>query len=252
MELTLKTKVDPRIRTILFDLHHTLTEVRESPNVLLKRIAAECDVDLSGFSEEELQIGFTRIMGWFADFQIENDVGPRWGGQVEDWIEADRRMFEALGITDLSYETIFEIEKRWKYETCHTNFETILDDAFDVVEELHSRGYKLGICTRRHDNPTELIEKSGLSQYISTIQWSGVPGYTKPNPYILISAAIELGVNPRCCAYVGNIVELDVYAAIRADMLPILTTWANPEEANEAPDHTIVVDTISDLLELFS
>lgn len=247
----MKTTIDPRIRTILFDLHHTLTEVRESPYALLRRIAAEYDVDLSGFSDDDLQIGFTRIMGWFADFQIENDVGPRWGGQVEDWIEADRRMFESLGFTELSYETIFEIEKRWKYETCHTDFETVLDEATDVIKELHSRGYKLGICTRRHDDPSELIERSGLSQYISIIQWSGVPGYTKPNPYILILAAIDLDVNPRLCSYVGNIVELDVHAAIRADMLPILTTWANPEEAHKVPNSTIVIDTISDLLELF-
>ena len=243
--------VDPRIRTILFDLHHTLTQIRETPHALLKRIAAEFDVDLSGFSEEDLQIGFTRIMGWFAEFQIKNNVGQKWGGQIEDWIEADRRMFEALGFNDLSYETIYGIEKRWKHETCHTDFETLTEDAIEIIKRLHERGYILGICTRRHDDPSELIQKSGLNQYISTLQWSGVPGYTKPNPYLLILAALDLGVNPRLCTYVGNIVELDVYAALRAEMLPILTTWANPEEGEKAPSNTVVIDTLYDLLELF-
>jgi HAD superfamily hydrolase (TIGR01549 family) len=245
-------KPDPRIRTILFDLHHTLTKLRESPNALLKRIAAEYNVDLSGFSEEDLQIGFTRIQGWFAEFQIMNDVGLKWGGKAEDWIEADRRMFEALGMADLSYEIIYEIEKRWKYETCHTDFEMFKEDAIEVIKELHTRGYTLGICTRRHDDPSKLIQKFGLDQYISTMQYSGVPGYAKPNPYLLILAAIELNVNPRLCTYVGNIVELDVYAAIRANMLPILTTWANPEEADKAPKEAIVIDSIHDLLDLFS
>jgi phosphoglycolate phosphatase-like HAD superfamily hydrolase len=78
-----------------------------------------------------------------------------------------------------------------------------------------------------------------------------VPGYTKPNPYLLIQAAMELGVNPRLCAYVGNLVDLDVIAAIRADMLPILTTWANPEETDKAPEQAIVVESLQELLELF-
>jgi hypothetical protein len=112
---------------------------------------------MSDFSDEEMQIGFTRIEGWFADFQIKNDVGPKWGGKVEDWIEADRRMFEALGIKNLSDETIFGIETRWKHETCHTDFETLTEDTVDVIQQLHTRDYLLGICTRRHDNPTELI-----------------------------------------------------------------------------------------------
>jgi putative hydrolase of the HAD superfamily len=244
-------EIDARIRTILFDLHHTLTRTRESPYALLRKITEEHDVDLSGFSDEDLQFGFTRIDGWFAKFQIKNNVNPKWGGDVEDWIEADRRMFESLGIKNLSYETIFEIEKQWKYETCHTNFETFTEDAVEVIKQLYDREYTLGICTRRHDNPSELIQKSGLDEFISTIQWSGVPGYAKPNPYLLILAAIELGVNPRLCAYVGNIVELDVYAAIRADMLPILTTWANPEEADKASNHAIVIGSIQDLLDLF-
>ena len=246
-----KKKPDSRIRTILFDLHHTLTKLRENPNTLLKRIAAEYDVDLSSFSEEDLQIGFTRILGWFAEFQIKNNVGPQWGGRIEDWIEADRRMFETLGLTDLSYETIYGIEKRWKHETTHTDFEIFREDAIEVIKELHARGYTLGICTRRHDNPSELIQKFGLDQYFSTVQYSGVPGYTKPNPYLLILAAIELDVNPRLCTYVGNIVELDVHSAIRADMLPILTTWANPKEADKAPNQTIVINLISDILDLF-
>jgi putative hydrolase of the HAD superfamily len=244
-------KPDPRIRTILFDLHHTLTQTRESPHALLRRISAEYDVDLSNFSDEDMQIGFTRIEGWFADFQIKNDVDPKWGGNVDDWIEADRKMFEALGIKNLSDETIFGIETQWKHETCHTDFETLTEDAVDVIRQLHERNYILGICTRRHDNPSELIQKSGLDKYISTIQWSGVPGYAKPNPYSLIQAARELGVNPRLCAYVGNLVELDVSAAIRADMLPVLTTWANREEAYKAPKQAIVIESLQELLELF-
>ncbi|TXT55221.1 MAG: hypothetical protein BAJATHORv1_40131 [Candidatus Thorarchaeota archaeon] len=46
----------------------------------------------------------------------------------------------------------------------------------------------------------------------------------------------------------GNYVSADVEAAIRADMTPILVTWANSEEKEKAPEGTIILNSPSELL----
>jgi HAD superfamily hydrolase (TIGR01549 family) len=158
-------------------------------------------------------------------------------------------MYEALGFKDLSDSAMYKIEETWK-EVLNT-WESLRSDARDTLYELHNRGYLLGICTRRPDDPTELLQKWDILDLISTVQWSSVPGYSKPSPYTLIMAADELGVNPFRCAMVGNSAEADIGAAQRAGMIPILTTWADPEEAEKAPADTWIITEVSDLLELF-
>jgi phosphoglycolate phosphatase-like HAD superfamily hydrolase len=120
------------------------------------------------------------------------------------------------------------------------------------LEELQRRGYHLGICTRRPDDPTDILRKFGIHHLLSTIQWSSVPGYSKPHPFTLILAADEMGVNPLHCVFVGNSVDADIVAAQRAGMIPILTTWANPEEIEKSHEGMYTIGEVSELLDLFS
>ncbi|MFW9933801.1 MAG: hypothetical protein ACFFDR_14285, partial [Candidatus Thorarchaeota archaeon] len=57
-----------------------------------------------------------------------------------------------------------------------------------------------------------------------------------------------LEINPHHCFFVGNYVNADVEAAIRCEMQPVLLTWANPDEAEKAPDSCIVLDKPFDLV----
>ena len=60
-----------------------------------------------------------------------------------------------------------------------------------------------------------------------------------------------MNINPRLCAYVGNQVNTDVQASIRAEMLPILTVWYDSKEKDLAPDDVIVIDKVIELLDIF-
>ena len=44
---------------------------------------------------------------------------------------------------------------------------------------------------------------------------------------------------------------MDVGAAIRAYMVPILVTWADPKDAEKAPKYTIVIESLLELLDMF-
>jgi HAD superfamily hydrolase (TIGR01549 family) len=237
------------IKAILFDQHLTITDVTDDILSMTRKAAHSGGISLEGFSDEEISSTLQSVNEWFSLFQIEHDVDIFYGSEVEHWIEANRVMFEQLGIRDLSDEHLISIERNWRERL--KSWEVLRSDAEVTLSELHKRGYKLGICTRRPDDPTNQLREWGIYEILSTIQWTSVPGYSKPYPYTLILAANEIGVNPIRCAYVGNSIEADIIAAQRAGMLPVLTTWSKPEAVENAPEGTLVVGELSELLDLF-
>ncbi|MFW9833287.1 MAG: HAD family hydrolase [Candidatus Thorarchaeota archaeon] len=237
------------MRAILLDLHETITEVHEDIPSITRRVSHAGGVDLSNISNDQLDIALEKVIEWINPYQLENDVDIRFGSEIEHWTQANRIMYEALGIEGLSDEDLNLIEQIWKEEL--KTWEELRPDAISTLTELKNRGYVLGVCTRRTDDPTELLKKWGVLNLLSTVQWTSVPGYAKPNPYTLILAAEEIEVNPLRCAFVGNRVDADIDAAVRAGMVPVLTTWADPEEAEKAPPGTHIIREFSELLRLF-
>jgi phosphoglycolate phosphatase-like HAD superfamily hydrolase len=239
------------LQVLLFDLHHTLTDLRESLPSLFRKVSEEHGVDLSDFDDKEINDAFQKAEPWFAEYQVDENVPPSWGQRPEDWVEADRLVLEELGFKDLPDSLLVTIEDRWKHLARDKDFEFFPDDSVKAVRELHQRGYRLGVCTRRHDNPQGLILRNSLQDIFTVVEWSGVPGYAKPSAYTLLKASEALGVNPRLCAFVGNYVGRDIKAALRAEMLPVLLTWATPWEGKKAPEGAIVLESPLDLLDVF-
>ncbi len=240
-----------KIRGIFFDLHHTLTKTRVDFLGLTREAAKVAGIDIRQVTDEKLKEAFTKVSPWINNYQIEKDVTLHWGTEPEHWIDINREFLGQLGLDNITDQALIQFERAWK-DITKTNWEFLVEDAKSVLEELRQRGYVLGLCTRRHDDPGPLLERWSIINLFSSVQWTAVPGYAKPSPYTLIQASFDTGINPRLCTYVGNTVDADVGAAINAEMLPILTTWANPQEALQAPDKTIVIDTLSELLEMFS
>ncbi len=237
-----------QISAILFDLHHTLTELIEEIPKLWRRVSIKNGVDISHLDDGTIWEAMKTADSIIHQYQLENDVDPHWGDEPEEWVFVDRLLFEYLGIKNLTDDIIIKIENEFQ----KTPIERFTDDALLTVRELHRRGYLLGICTRRTSNPEPFIERMGIRDLFATVQWGGVIGYSKPSPYTLLNASKELGVNPRLCAFVGNYVNADIEAAIRCEMMPILLTWANPNESPKAPQGTLVLENASDLLQVFT
>jgi len=126
-----------------------------------------------------------------------------------------------------------------------------LESCRPVLQTLYDRGYRLGIASNRRNDPIPHLDSAKIEHLFDAIEYSCVPGYRKPSPFMLLQAASKLGVNPRKCAYVGDKVEHDVGAARRADFLPILIVWCDKEEAGWASEDLIVIDHMEELLDLF-
>lgn len=236
------------IKALIFDLGGTLYRPVSDMCGLTKNFLEENEVgDGREVSESTIRAALKEPDEWLSDYMINNNVDIHWQPRPEQWIEYDRMLLETLGVTDV--EVVYQYQSKWNDFVQKTRPE-IIEDCKSELESLHSRGFKLGIASNRFSDPTSILERDSILHLFDAIEYSNVPGYRKPSPYMLLRVAEQLRTNPKRCAYVGNIVEFDVVAAERAEMIPILLTWVDSHEVHKITSDVIVIEHLADLSEI--
>jgi HAD superfamily hydrolase (TIGR01549 family) len=202
----------------------------------------------SDFSDVDILAATKEPDEWLTSYMIENDVDRHWKPELEHWIEYDRRLLAALGVKDRE-DVVQNYQKEWDNFHEEASHE-LIEGCKEGLEELKRRGFKLGIASNRFTDPTHPLEYAGIHHLFDAVEYTNVPRYRKPSPYMLVKVAEAFGTNPHRCAYVGNIVEYDVVSATRAGMIPILLTWCNPQEEEKISSDTVVIEHIKDLMEI--
>ncbi len=200
------------------------------------------------FSDKAIVAATKEPDEWLDNYMIENDVDIHWKPEHEHWIEYDRLILATLGVKDRE-DVVQDYQKEWdKFHEIASP--ELMEGCKKGLEELKRRGFKLGIASNRFTDPSQLLQDSGIHHFFDAVEYTNVPGYRKPSPYLLVKVAAALGTNPHRCLYVGNIVEYDVVSATRAGMIPVLLTWCDPQEEEKVSSDTIVIEHIKDLLEI--
>jgi len=240
------------IDTIIFDLGGTLYNPLEGLVSLARRYLIEAGIDdCENLTDEEIEKALdTQRNDWLIKYMLDNNVGPHWEPTREEWIKYDRILLEVLCIEGDLDALAVAYQDKWDEFTTRVHDYTLIDGCKEGLEKMAAQGYKLGIASNRFGDPTNMLEKDGIAKFFGSIEYSAVPGYAKPSPYMLLQVAQELGSNPMRCAYVGNIVEYDVVSANQAGMVPILITWVDPEQRELAPEGTVIINHICELEEM--
>jgi HAD superfamily hydrolase (TIGR01549 family) len=237
------------ISGIIFDLGGTLFSPASDMCGLTRDFLSDSGIGESrDFSDEVIIASLKEPDEWLIKYMIENDVDIHWKPEHEHWLEYDRILLASLGVKNRE-DIVLNYQKEWDRFHEVAGHELMVG-CKESLEELKKRGFKLGIASNRFTDPTHLLEKMGIHQFFDIVEYTNVPGYRKPSPYMLVKVAADIGTNPHRCAYVGNIVETDVVAATRAGMIPVLLTWCDPEEEEKVTSDTVVIEHIKDLLEI--
>ncbi|MHA1906762.1 MAG: HAD family hydrolase [Candidatus Thorarchaeota archaeon] len=241
------------IDTIIFDLGGTLYKPLEGLVSLARRHLIEAGIeDCEDLTDDEIEKALdSQRNDWLTKYMIENNVGPQWEPSREEWIKYDRILLEVLCVDGDLDSLAAAYQDKWDEFTERVN-PPLIEGCREGLERMTSRGYKLGVASNRFGDPTRILDDDDIAQFFGAIEYSAVPGYAKPSPYMLLQVAQELGSNPMRCAYVGNIVEYDVVASNNAGMLPVLLTWVDPEQRDYAPEGTVIIDHISELENLLT
>jgi HAD superfamily hydrolase (TIGR01509 family) len=232
---------------ISFDIGGTLIEPFILPvfKVHKKFIIQVCDDDCN-FSDEEIANAIDVAEEEVWKLVPEKNVDYFFSD--EDWTKRNRIILKTLGITEMLDERASHMQTLWT-GILAANPHKLKPAAKEVLEQLKQRGYALGISTNWYD-PRELLTSYGIYDMFQSIQFSIVPGYCKPAPYMLIQNAHEMGVNPLKCAFIGDDIKRDIPAAKSAGMHPILIVNEG-KEIIPGDDGLTVIHKLNELLELF-
>ncbi|MHA1882114.1 MAG: HAD family hydrolase [Candidatus Thorarchaeota archaeon] len=236
------------IEAIIFDLGGTLYRPARNLVELTQQHLSECGV--TGYSLEQIEKSLLQERVECLDhFMIKNNVEPHWEPTREDWLYYDIHFLRNLGLEENLEEIAEQYQQKWDAYLENVRNQ-LINGCKQTLEDLKAQGYTLGIASNRIGDPAIHLERDDILELFDAIEYTFVPGYAKPSPYMLLKVAKLLETNPMNCIYVGNIVGFDVIAAQRADMTPVLLTWCDPDETEKAPENTIMISHIRELLRL--
>ena len=125
---------------------------------------------------------------------------------------------------------------------------TIYDGIPDIIANLASSGYAMGICTsKRADYATKIVKLFGLSEHFSFVDGGGV-GIEKRQQ---IERLVANGINANSAIMIGDR-AIDVSAGKTNQLSSVGVLWGfgdRDELVDAAPDH--LLESPDDLLDLF-
>ena len=237
------------IKAIIFDLGDTLYTLPYSIEGYHMKFLKNIQGNDFMVSTEELDTAHEKAELALSKLVDDRATGPDYSLSTDEWIFFDRVLLESLGVRKDIEEKSRAYQKLWD-QLLKSQPNVLREGAKEVLGELASRGYQMGVATNWAEDPHELLLSSGIRHLFQSLQWTLVKGYSKPSPYMLIMNAHELGVNPLRCAFVGNKVNLDVDAARRAGMKPVLLAESNYADNASDIDY-LVINRLEELLDYF-
>ena len=130
---------------------------------------------------------------------------------------------------------------------------TIYEGVREVLTELRSRGYLLGVASNKSlSRVTADMDHLQLHGLMHAIVTSEDTVQRKPHPAPLLKLAEKLQVTPQHCVYIGDY-RGDVIAAREAGMLSVAVMWGTifPTDTLLPENPTYIAHHPQDLLHLF-
>jgi putative hydrolase of the HAD superfamily len=235
------------IEAIFIDLGNTLRILVKDPEHMAR--ARQRMVELVGTDEDpvafvaRLDERYKVYRKWAFENLREAPESEMW----TRWLTPD---FPAERIAPLGPELTYQYRQSMGRRV-------VVHQGREVVEELQKRGYVLGIISNligKREIP-EWLETENFAPYFKTVMLSSVLGIRKPDPAIYLEAARRAGVEPACCAYVGDNLKRDVTGA-RAAGFGMVVIMVSPEKLldetitdENRPD--VIIPEFINLLDVF-
>lgn len=197
-------------RAVFFDVGDTLLTIPNA-NAVMKTV-----LDRFDFVRDEEQIGeyftaaykqlyYGRSPDEYAACSPETDRAF--------WVALYRHMLERLGAMEHTSEEVI-------HEWCHVLYDVftapehyvVFPDVIETLDELRSRGFRLGVISNFADSLPRILKAKGLAPYFDPMIVSTEVGLEKPDPAIFRLALERSGLPADQVLYVGDHEINDVYA----------------------------------------
>ncbi len=195
------------LRAVLFDAAETLFTTRVSVGSIYGSLAREYG---SEASNEAIHAAFLR------HFRGAGPVSPE--NQKNWWKDIVHRVFSDVGMVrdfDRFFEQVYDSfrdSQNWR----------LFPETQSVLQELKSRGLKLGIVSNFDDRIYSVMRSLDILAFFDVVTISSEAGYCKPDVRIFETAVRAMSVPPAAILFVGDSLHDDVEAGLQAGLQAVL------------------------------
>lgn len=195
------------------------------------------------------------LMSWQHTFRtLEN--------READEGELTKTFGEPLDITirrffpDVPVDESIEIYRSYQREN-FTGLITLFPGMAELLKELKTQGYKIGLVTSRlYHTTVQGLEKYGIKEYFDAIVTPEDTDRHKPDPEPILIALQKLGAEPEAAVMLGDTL-FDLKCAKNAHVESVLVSWSlalrgatRETLGDDAPDY--IIDSPEELFEILS
>jgi putative hydrolase of the HAD superfamily len=196
-----------KFRAVLFDAAETLFTTRGSVGEIYGRVARKYG---SKVSSDVIQEAFFRHFKGAGPLSLDDQ--KRW------WKDTVHRVFNDVGMVQNFDQFFDEVYEKFRGAQGWVLF----PETLEVLEELKRRKFKLGVISNFDTRIYSVMESLGIRDFFDAITLSSETGYSKPDREIFDAAVAAIGLPASQILFVGDSLEDDVEAGLRAGLRAVL------------------------------
>ena len=211
------------LRAVVFDVDFTIA--RPGPDLRpdgYARLGARYGLTLDPDRYEEARLLALATLERHAELEHDEEI----------WVLFTQRIIEGMGGGGDTYGCAVEMTRAWE----HAHHFDLFDDVLPALDDLRSRGLKLGLLSNTARDLAAFVEHHRLE--VDAVLTSRVHGKTKPHESIFRRVLELLDVAASEAAMVGDTMEDDVGGARAVGMQAVLLDrdGRHPEIADRLTD----------------
>ena len=194
-------------RAVLFDAAETLFTTRGSVGQIYGSIARQYG---STASDDAIQAAFARQFRGAGPLSVQDQ--KRW------WKDVVHRVFTEVGMVDNFDKFFDQLYDRFR----DSQGWALFPETTEVLAELKSRSLKLGIISNFDNRAYSVLRSLEILHFFDAVTLSSETGYCKPDQEIFNAAVRALGIPSSEVLLVGDSLQDDIEAGIRAGLAAVL------------------------------
>ncbi|MDQ6799285.1 MAG: HAD family hydrolase [Acidobacteriota bacterium] len=239
------------LKAIAFDLWETLITNPPDLTHTHKEVRLERMAKILGRSASQLEDPYRDVWQRCQDLYWSRDKDVPCRTQIDHFLEAME-----LDLDEAATQALEEA-----YALAILDFlPAVVPGALDVIRELHSRGFRLGLISNTGRTPgyalRTILERLGFAEFFDALVFSNEHGECKPQRSIFEALRKSLDVGFDEMLFVGDNLYVDVHGAQQCGMAAVHFVPQQRGTAVAPPvDHDHVIEpvaTIRDLREVLT
>ena len=220
-----------KFRAVLFDAAETLFTTRGSVGEIYGRVARKYG---SKVSSNVIQKAFLRHFKGAGPLSLDDQ--KRW------WKDIVHRVFNDVGMVQNFDQFFDEVYEKFR----DAQGWVLFPETLEVLEELKRRGFRLGVISNFDTRIYSVMNSLGIRDFFDAITLSSETGFSKPDREIFDAAVAAIGLPASQILFVGDSLEDDVEAGLRAGLRAVLIDRTGRHSAR---NHLERIASLKDVLD---